>query len=215
MKIVVYTAIFGGYDKLWSPSVADPEVDYICLVDKKIPCPKPWQMKILDVKHTDPRRQARYCKINSHTMFPDANYTIWHGGNVQLRCKPNVLIDILDNDNVAAIKHSLRDCIYDEARECKLVGRGKPSAIESQMIRYRVCGYPTHRGLHATFLLVRRNSDATSRLNKLWWKEVYNGSVRDQLSFDYVCWRHKFKVATIPGDIFSGKCYGRFEQHGK
>jgi len=83
------------------------------------------------------------------------------------------------------------------------------------MERYRALGYPSHNGLHAAFFIIRRNCDAMMDFNNMWWQEVKKGSVRDQLSFDYVCWEFGIKPKVIPGDMFNGPFYTRYAIHGR
>ena len=45
---------------------------------------------------------------------------------------------------------------------------------------------------------VRRNTDRVRILNGLWWELITLGSHRDQLSFNYACWRLGIEYAEIP-----------------
>ncbi len=39
MKLVVYTAVFGGYDMIRAPRQRSPGVDYVCFTDSHRPVP--------------------------------------------------------------------------------------------------------------------------------------------------------------------------------
>ena len=213
---IVYTAIFGGFDPIYPPTY-EPVIDHFCITDNCASIPDLHGYTCLEdpipsIAPT-PRRASRYYKINSHLAFPGADFTIWHGGNVWLLQPPEVLIDFLGDADIAVLRHSQRTCIYDEADVCIQWGKGDPSTIRKQMDRYRSLGYPRHNGLHMAFLIIRRNCDNITTLNRAWWNEVQKGSVRDQLSFDYVCWELGIEVKDIPGDIYSGKFYKRHAIH--
>ena len=208
---VVYTAIFGDYDTPYSPLYTS-STPHFCVTEDRSTATNEYMALIMPVQST-PRLSSRYYKINSNLVFPGTEFTVWHGGNVQLTQPPEVLIDFLGDADIAVLRHSQRRCIYDEADVCIQWGKGDPSTIRKQMDRYRSLGYPRNNGLHMAFLIIRRNCDNITTLNRAWWNEVSKGSVRDQLSFDYVCWELGIEVKDIPGDIYSGKFYKRHAIH--
>ena len=208
MRLVVYTAIFGGYDKLLAPKHPG-RAEYVCLCDNQIGnVPQPWKKRFVDADY-EPRKKSRYCKINSHLMFPDADVTIWHGGNVRLTKDPQELVDILGEKDMAAVVHKTRNCIYAEANTVLRLKLDDEKRVVPQMIRYYEENYPMNNGLRAGYLIVRRHTARIHAFNELWWREVDKGSVRDQLSLDYCLWRMDMKPAIIPGGHFGGKHYDR------
>jgi len=218
MRIIVYTAIFEDYDTVYQPVYSTSTFSHFCVTDnlniENLGIYVPLEIPMLDsLNISSPRLASRYYKINSHIAFPDVEFTIWHGGNVQLLQPPEALVDFLGNSDIAILRHSQRACIYDEADVCIQWGKGNPDTIRKQMNRYHNLGYPHNNGLHMAFLMIRRNCDKITTLNRAWWNEVYKGSVRDQLSFDYVCWQLGIEVKDIPGDIYSGKFYKRYAIH--
>lgn len=210
---IVYTAIFGQYDKPRSPTAVSPTTSYFCLTDNTSwTTAEPYKF-IPHPKHGDDRRTARFYKINSHLVFPMADITVWHGGNVQLECTPEQLIDTLGDADIATLVHNQRDCLYDEAEMCQTWKLDDRDLLQAQVDRYRQEGMPEHYGLYATFLLVRRTSPTVMQFNKAWWQEVEQNSVRDQVSFPYICWKMGIEPKIIPGDIYSGECYKRHALH--
>ena len=62
--------------------------------------------------------------------------------------------------------------------------------------------YPENNGLISGGVLVRKHTDEKLiKVMEEWWYFVKNFSKRDQLSFNYVAWKHHFKYNVIPGDI--------------
>jgi len=196
---IVYTAIFGGFDVLKSPRHPDAAADYICLTDdENLPVPSPWERRVVKCDRS-PRLQARYCKILPWAYFPNAETTIWHGGNVILTKRPyDYLTFIATGSDIAALPHPKRRCACKEAEVNIHDRRARKSAIQRQMRVYENDGFPHDHGLHAAFLLVRRHTKAIRKLGKLWWKHVHTYTARDQLSFDYCLWKLGIPIADIP-----------------
>ena len=181
--VLVYTAVFGGYDVVREP--LEPG-RYLLITDGRAPWG--WEEQ-KEAKPHQPRRLARYWKtIGMPTITP---YTVWVDGNVQLTVEPRQLVQkwlVETKADIALFKHPGHDCIYQEAKQCWKKMKDHKRVIDEQMNRYRNKNFPQHFGLGETTVLARRNTPAVKRFNELWWNEIRKGSVRDQLSFDYVRW---------------------------
>ena len=210
-KIVVYTAIFGGYDGL-QPALTPS----ICLTDGTVEAAKGWEIRVVESAGLDSRRAARRCKILAHEYFPDADYTLWHDGNYRLRIPPEKAVkEWLGKRALAAFKHPHRRCIYREAEVCMRRRKDDPKRIQQQIARYDEQGFPQNYGLIASGVLVRCNTNIVVRkLCEIWWQEVLEYSYRDQLSFDYARWRTGLKINYIPGMIHRNE-YFRYGAHGR
>ncbi len=99
---------------------------------------------------------------------------------------------------MALCRHQYRQCIYSELEACISLGKDQVSTMREQVDRYRAAGYPHNNGLAETTLVLRRRCEAVARLERAWWAEICRGSCRDQLSFDYVCWRHNMCYDKLP-----------------
>lgn len=205
-EVAVYTAEFGGHDAMLEPQAINPFVRYVYFTDQHKLSSSVWEIRCVPAPFADPRRSSRYYFDQSCRAISTASYTIMHGANSSLTADPLELIreHIIEPDvDVATFAHPHRDCIYDEAVAVLEMGKDVPETVMPQMDRYRADGFPSHYGLHACTLMLRRNTPAMREFERLWWGEVYRGSHRDQLSFDYIRWKLDFKVGTIPGDVFS------------
>ena len=210
--MLIYTAIYDRYDNILQPQVKDADKHkWICVTDN-LKVGGIWQTKIMTCS-LSPRRCSRQAKVLYHTLFKEEEIIIWHGGNVRLKGDLMNLVGLLDNADIAAIEHNQRECIYDEAKVCKQWHLDNEAVIDEQMERYRKDGYPEKNGLHAAFLIVRRNTKKSRKFAIKWWQEIKKGSHRDQLSFDYCLWKLGMVCATIPGNIYSGPNYERFPTH--
>jgi hypothetical protein len=166
MKILLYTAITGGYEK--------PRTDI--------------RVETLDL-FKDPVRSARMHKCLTPD-FSDYDYSIWMDGNTTLKVDPEYLIEkYLQNAPIACLQHPERDCIYKEAKTCQMHNLDATGTIQSQMERYKKENYPQDNGLSATTYILRKHTKEIDTFNRLWWSEICMGSRRDQLSFDYALWK--------------------------
>ena len=204
--IYVYTSIVNGWDNLRPPLVVSnsENVRYLCFTNlPNLPCVGPWQYRSLPDLGSG-CRSARLPKILPHLMLPaDAECSIYHDGNFQLRVLPEQIIaDLLTSADWAAHRHPARDCIYSEAEILLQERIGTAELINRQIARYRDDGYPEHAGLWANGLLVRRHTSRTVRLAcEEWWKEFAAGCERDQVSFPPARRRIGLEVHAIEAHI--------------
>jgi len=203
--LVVYTVITGYYEPLRPPHVIDPAVDYVCLCDLPIPAVRPWRIRVIERECADAARESRRLKILSHKWFPDAECTLYHDANMRLRTT-NVLPWLTEHD-IALCVHPEFDCLYDGAQACIDSEKGDPEKIRAQVARYRAEGYPEHAGLVGGTVILRRQTEQITRLNEAWWAEVANGSMRDQVSFNYVCWSLGVGYDVIPGHLYKNDAF--------
>jgi hypothetical protein len=194
--VLVYSAVFGGYDQVREP--LEPG-RYRLVTDGRAPWG--WEEQNEPPTHT-PRRRARYWKTAG--MPTDAEFVVWLDGNIQLAVEPGVLVRkwlVETRADVALFRHPDRDCLFAEGRVCKGKGKDFPQVIDAQLESYRRKGFPARFGLGETPVLARRVCPEVEWFNDRWWREIENGSVRDQLSFDYVRWLmgDKIRVHFVDG----------------
>lgn len=212
IRNVLFTAIIGGYDNLNPAPGLVSGWDYICFTDNNnlILNNRGWQIRMIEKSDTD-RRTARRLKILWFEYLKNYKTSIWIDGNLQLKITPNILLQKY-GDYFTTIKHRKRDCIYNEANAVIRYRKGNPEIIKKQVDRYRNEGYPRHNGLAATRFMIRQNNIELNYLMRQWWNQIELGSFRDQLSFNYVCWREGINPQYIE-DKKIIKIYGRKYKH--
>jgi hypothetical protein len=206
LPLYVYTAITGRFDNQLRPpeNFTDPQgrpIKFVCFSDCIFSAPDPWILLPPVWEHEQPRRTARYHKVMPHEVLPDASFWLWMDGNQQLVTNPWGLVDdILKGERsgakLATYKHPDRCCVYEELEACIRMKKDDPKLMRAQVTRYRQEGYPKENGLAETTVMLRRNTKAVCKFNERWWKEIVQGSLRDQLSFDYTVW-------TLGGDNYN------------
>lgn len=212
-NIVVYTAIIGDLDTLRDPEYIDEGVDYICFTDNPEENSQIWKHRPAELVDGDPTRTARHYKVLSHHHFPEYRYSLWLDGTLVLRYSPVDLIgEYLKDTDIALHSHYVRQCIYDEARECIRLRMDLVKTLQRQVDTYRRKGFPENEGLYETGVLLRRHSETVSELNERWWKEIKLHSTRDQISFPYVKWKNNMAVSLFPNTVRTSP-YFQFYRH--
>lgn len=99
----------------------------------------------------------------------------------------------------------LRHCIYDEAEMCKRLHKDSAVVIDAQMSRYRNEGYPVKAGMIESGVILRKHNDPRCKaLCNMWAAEVMKHSRRDQLSFNYICWKMHFVPGVLTNEFRLG-----------
>ena len=199
MKKVCYTAVTGNYDKVVDPIVVSPEFDYICFTDhpfssgvwKCLPIPSELQW-LSNVK------KQRVVKICPHRYLSEYDISIWVDGNIKILRDLNQLVEIYDLEKTPFYTriHPKLNCVYDEGEAIIELGKDSRANVEPILERYKREGYPAHIGMTETCVILRKHNDKRCiLLDNAWATELLLNSHRDQLSFNYICWKQGF----LPG----------------
>ncbi len=217
-KGVVFSAVIGQYDNIRSPEFINDNLDYILFTDSDLIKSDVWNVVVVDnQENLDNTKLARKIKIvGGYEYLDNYDYTIWIDGKLQITGNITDYIENYSIDSpILCFNHYVSDDIYEEAESCIMMGRDDPDIIKAQINRYRIEGYPEHSGLVDSCMLVRDNKN--DRLKKTmydWWNEVKNGSKRDQLSFNYVCWKNQILYDSSPLVSFDNEYVKTFD-HGQ
>ena len=212
-ELCVYTVIIDRFDILKPPLVVDPNVRYVCITDEPLPDVPPWEQRIVAKRSTSPRRHARLCKIMAHACFPLTEYSLYIDGRIQLKIYSREALAWLKEHDMAICQHPTDHCIYDEGRKVWNWHLDDREVVKKQMLRYKAEGYPKDNGLAATPVILRRHTTDIQQFNNYWWLEVAINSIRDQLSFNYVCWDLGMGYDVIPGNVFRNPSFVYAESH--
>ena len=134
---------------------------------------------------SSPRMAAKIYKVLPH-LFMDEEWSVWIDGNIKLHITEEKLISMVKPYDIGVFIHPERDCIYEEGIFCAKVGKDKIENIQPQLDYYKSKGHPSHGGLGACFIIVRRHTPEINRLNEMWWAHICRFSIRDQLSFPFI-----------------------------
>jgi len=202
-KNAIYTCITGGYDSLITPRIISQNFDYICFTNNKNIKHNIWNIIYIEDNFIDDIKLARKIKIMGHEILPTYDCIIWIDANFEINCDLNYLLKSSKKYDLSLMKHSLRDCIYDEAEICIKSKKDNEGIIKKQIGSYHFCNYPYKNGLAGTGILIKKNNMVTNNFMRKWWEEVNLKSHRDQLSFNYVLWKNKINIKYLDWNKFT------------
>lgn len=194
-RIVCYTCIVGPYDQLKEVEQPNANVDYICFTDQPFES-RTWQIRSVpdDLKFLSNVKKQRIVKICPHRYLKEYDVSVWVDGSILVKGDIIKFINQYDLDKNFFYSrfHPSRKCIYDEAKACIRLKKDNSDKINAQIEKYRNDGYPPNIGMVETNILLRNHNDMRCiLLCNRWGSELLLGSHRDQLSFNYVCWKNK------------------------
>jgi len=176
---VCYTALFGPYEELKTPSVVTPGWRYICYTDQTVTSDV-WEIVNTPVVGTDPQRFARWFKIMHWVDWP---VSIWVDASFCIG------VNLTDWWQRYALKpfscagHPLRGDFYEECMDCITSKRGDRVEVDKQMNEYLALGVPRYAGVIQSGILLRINTPECIALCESWWSEMQGRSARDQIAF--------------------------------
>lgn len=182
---VVYTALFGDYENLKEPLVITPGWKYICLTDQKLTS-NAWQ--VIQSNYAEPKDNcqnvARWFKI----MKYEGAQSLWLDASFQINTNLDDFWNKHYKGGICAPKHPARACAHREAQVCMRMGLDT-ERVQKQITRYANQGLPYNAGLISSGILMRDNSQPVKDFCSLWWEQILNGSLRDQIGFAYTDWK--------------------------
>lgn len=195
--LVIFTCITNDHDEIPKDNYYDPDVRYVCFMDRS--CTNPLSRAkqdqeyfsnlpvefvwLPDLKIKCPKRLASYIKINAHEFFPEGTHTVWVDGcyrltkefvEFSLRCFP-----------FTVLRHPLRYTYYDQLLEgflCGLISyeQAKKFTLGLKKDNYNFLYYESALGT----VIWRTIDQDTIKLNSQWWDYYSKGPNRDPLSLE-------------------------------
>lgn len=205
---VIYSAVTGGYDDIKEPQYVNPNLDYVLFTDNPDIKSEIWDVRLIEQsKELDPVRMARRIKILGHEYLPEYDYSIWVDGKLGIIGDLEEYVQRYRSmEPILCFNHYVNDCIYEELDACASLNKDSLEVMQKQIDRYRSEGYPEHNGLIESAIIVRDiHNEKLQDVMGDWWSEVLHGSKRDQLSFNYACWKNDFMYDTSDLYIYSNK----------
>lgn len=213
-KFVVYTALFGDYDDLIDPKENYEGCDFICFTDQKHLKSDIWEIRLIEECDLPLNMMNRRYKILPHLFLSEYEWSMYVDANILIRKNPFELAEkYLSKDDFVMPKHFARDCVYDEAKECVILGKTKHDETKKQMDFYKKQGFPKNFGMGENNILLRKhNSDKVINVMTDWWEELNTQTKRDQLSLAYVLWKNGEKFCFMD-ESARGDMYFRIKLH--
>ena len=183
-KLIVYTGIFGGYDKLHEPQ-DHSGIRFICYTDDPNLTSNVWEIRYCKADtNRHPRWQARQCKLLG---FKDLNCeeSVWIDGRYEFVS----LLRMPYYNNMLIHTHPKRICSYAEVAFCLKHHIGDPDDLQRMVDIMQTVKFPKDFGLWWSAVLWRKHTQTTISFCEKWWKNMQIGSVRDQVSLPFTLWQ--------------------------
>ncbi|KAK7331939.1 hypothetical protein VNO80_28684 [Phaseolus coccineus] len=213
--IVVASAIFGNFDEINEPTnISDYSKETVCFlmfideetekylrssgrlgISKKIGL---WRIIVArNLPYTDARRSGKIPKLLLHRMVPNARYSIWLDGKLELVVDPYQILERFlwrKNATFAISKHYKRFDVFVEAEANKAAGKYDNASIDFQIEFYKNEGLtpyteaklPLISDVPEGCVIVREHVPISNLFTCLWFNEVDRFTSRDQISFSIV-----------------------------
>uniref|UniRef100_A0A2P2MTV5 Uncharacterized protein MANES_11G097700 n=1 Tax=Rhizophora mucronata TaxID=61149 RepID=A0A2P2MTV5_RHIMU len=161
-----------------------------------------WRLVLLrHPPYDEPRRNGKVPKILTHRLFPQAQYSIWIDGKMELIVDPLLILEryLWRGKNTFAIaQHKHHRSIYEEADANKRRKRYARPLIDLHMKIYHYEGMEPWSLKKSTVsdvpegaVIIREHTALNNLFSCLWFNEVNLFTPRDQLSFGYIVYRLK------------------------
>lgn len=193
----LFSLILNEYDEP-RPVTVDPKFEAVLLADRPTAV-EGWQVR--NVKKSNSRKESRRLKLLACERFPDAEWILYHDGQLQLKCSPSEWFEHCRSFGEADLylyHHHQRHCVYHEAREVMRIRRDRAVNVQPQLNRYKREGVPAGGGLYLGGIHIRKNTQTVREFERLWWREVQSGSVRDQISLPVALARSGVTFIALP-----------------
>ncbi|CAL0309344.1 unnamed protein product [Lupinus luteus] len=213
--IVVASAIFGNFDEINEPSnISEYSRKTVCFlmfvdeiteeylrnsgkmgISKKVGL---WRVIVAhNIPYTDARRTGKIPKLLLHRMVPNARYSIWLDGKLELVVDPYQILERFlwrKNATFAISKHYKRFDVFTEAEANKVAGKYDNASIDFQIDFYKNEGLtpyteaklPLISDVPEGCVIVREHVPISDLFTCLWHNEVDRFTSRDQISFAVV-----------------------------
>ncbi|CAH5352541.1 hypothetical protein AI2839V1_2999 [Enterobacter cloacae] len=216
-KLVIYSVITGGYDKILPVNNVDEQCDYYIISNEYIELPYPWKLLVPENRGFNNKDFNRYYKINPHTVFNEYKTSLYIDGNIAIVDKIYLWSEEqLVDSGFAIFSHPERNNIIDEGKICSFIGTDFFWKINHQLSKYKKEGFDYKELFEANILLRKHNDPLIKELMSLWWSEYINdkNAKRDQLALPYALWKKKYNVKNMgESDARFGNKYFRYMSH--
>ncbi|KAK9714687.1 hypothetical protein RND81_06G112300 [Saponaria officinalis] len=213
--IVVASAIFGNYDLLQQPKnvseAAKRNVCFFMFFDEETEVAMRnasilgtsskvglWRIVVVrNLPYTDSRRNGKVPKLLLHRLFPNARYSIWMDGKLELVEDPYRILERFlwrANASFAISRHYKRFDVFVEAEANKAAAKYDNTSIDFQIDFYKKEGLtpysvdklPITSDVPEGCVIIREHVPISNLFGCLWFNEVDRFTSRDQISFSTV-----------------------------
>ncbi|KAF3610467.1 hypothetical protein DY000_02047211 [Brassica cretica] len=157
-----------------------------------------WRVVVVhNLPYLDGRRNGKVPKLLVHRLFPNARYSLWIDGKLELVVDPYQILERFlwrKNATFAISRHYRRFDVFVEAEANKAAGKYDNASIDFQvefykkegLTPYSVAKLPITSDVPEGCVILREHVPISNLFTCLWFNEVDRFTSRDQISFSTV-----------------------------
>lgn len=219
-RIAIYTAIFGGYDKVVEPVTVPDNCDFYIFTDQEINKDSTWEKIAVDlgeygIEDSNSIIKNRFFKMHPHLLFGDSDYkySMYVDGNMKIMTDPTEFIYRMNPYGMLFHDHYRVNCSYVEVERSRVQKIGLDKEYDEHNAYLESQGFPKDYGLLECPILFREHDHPTCKMiMEEWWEEFSAHSKRDQVNLPLVLWRHGIEIYELTGlgnDLYSNYAFKR------
>lgn len=194
--MIVYTAIYGGYDLLWP---VDSDCELVCYTDDPTLHADGWKVVVEPRPFDHPRLSAKWRKCHP----PESDRSIWVDGSCQLTDLDAYVAHAkrrLDDVDLLLFDHPYRDDVTAEAAASL---QENPKKYAEFDLHKQVALYGETEGLWQTTSFARRHTPDVLQFGAAWFAHCQLLSPQDQLSLPYLIGLYQLTVEAVPDGFWA------------
>lgn len=198
---VVYTSVFGGFEKIWSPILPSQHLHYFAVTDGKNHS-RGWEHVGRNLDDFAGSRLAnRHQKMLFHESLPASPASLYVDANVRPIASLTPLFEAFaaSGADLAMYPHYARETVASEAEAC--IARKKvenPQTVREELAFYNKQGFPDEEGMwEGSVIFKNHSSPRLSDAMHEWWETYSRFRTRDQFSLPYIVWKHDLRVFNL------------------
>jgi len=204
-KGVVYTCLFGQKEELIFRRTPGSKLDHIIFTDQALDAPEECQVIIIHDSEIGPERLSRKPKLLPHRYLRGYDWSLYVDNRARLKVVPEKVFDRYLSDSCVpffSFRHPWWNSVYTEAEKLIELCYDEERVIRAQIDLYKSKGFPESEDMIAGTVLLRMHDDANLiAMQEDWFEHVNRYSKRDQLSFNYLRWRHGLNTGYFDGSL--------------
>lgn len=204
MKRLVYTAVFGGYDRVFPPMHPEAGLDYVIVTDDAALSVPGWRTHVITPGALGAKTANLQFKALMHRELPGYDASLYIDGNIRLLGRTSEVFDrfLATGAALGVYRHPQRDTVAAEVEACIAAGKADPVKLRAELADYRAEGFLDDQGLiEATILLKNHHSPELDPAMGLWRDLFQRYQTRDQISLPVVKWKTGLSCAWHEGSF--------------
>jgi GT2 family glycosyltransferase/lipopolysaccharide biosynthesis protein len=219
LRVTFFTCSTGGYDQPLPFESFVGGAEYVFFGDQaQTERTGQWRMAPLAFNHMHQIKTARQHKTQAHRILDNTDIAIWIDANIAVTDDITHLIAAVlkEEASFGVVPHPYRSTVHEELNALEQREIELPELMRRQVERYDSEGFRGGGLTETNFIIMDLRRPETRQALDIWWAEIQNHSRRDQLSFDYACWRagaHKVPVIANGLSVRADRHFAYFD-HG-